>query len=234
MLIQPNFPEDRRGVAAYAGVQQVYDQVAASKAPGLAVYYPNADPAGLEIHFTVALEDVGIFDLQVTNGPYTRDGKRWALQTEAGLIPAPSPVQYTSRLALRHRDQVRERLGEEIFVQPVNVFADIDPDPAIVQAVAGFNVATLFRTDDFVARLTKLDKARAIYERDRPSGALVDAVMECLRSQAEAAAEAAPVAPPATTEEPPPRQVVIHAATVNVYLTGAASAVSRLELPDGG
>lgn len=234
MLIQPNFPEDRRGDAAYAGVQQICDQVEASKAPGQAVYYLNADPAGREIGVTIGLEDVGFFDLQVTNGRYTRDGKRWALQTEAGLIPAPSPVQYTSHLALQHRDTVRERLGEEIFVLPVNVFADIDPDPAIDQEVAGRNVAVLYRTDNFVARLIELAKARGIYERDRPSGALVDAVMECLRSQAEAAEEAAPVAPPATTEEPPPRQVVIHAATVNVYLTGAASAVSRLELPDGG
>ena len=150
-----------------------------------------------------------------------------------GLKPASRPIQHTSRLALQHRDTVRERLGEEIFVQPVNVFADIDPDPAIDQQVAGRNVAILYRTHDFVARLTKLAKARAIYERDRPSGALVAAVMECLRSQTEAE-EVAPVALPATTEEPAPRQVVIHAATVNVYLTGAAAAVSRLELPDVG
>ena len=122
----------------------------------------------------------------------------------------------------------------------MNVFADIDPDPAIDQAVAGRNVAVLYRTDDVVARLIELAKARDIYPRDRPSGALVDAVMECLRSQTEAE-EAAPVAPPATAPtpsatagEPDPRQVVIRAATVNVYLTGAASAVRRLELPAGG
>ena len=233
MIVEPTFPEDQRGVAAYAAIEQAYDQIEASEAPGQAVYYPNADPEGGEIQFTIGLAGVGFFDVEVTPGRYTHDSKQWALQTEAGLKPAPSPVRNTSYLAVKDKGKVQALLGKEIFVQPVNVFADIDPDPAIDQAVAGRNVAILYRTHDFVARLTKLDKACAIFERDRPSGALIVEVMECLRSPTEAE-EAAPVALPATTEEPAPRQVVIHAATVNVYLTGAAAAVSWLELPDGG
>ena len=74
-----------------------------------------------------------------------------------------------------------------------------------------------------------------------PTAAEIEAVVEFLRPEPEAAVAAgaaAPAAAPppsATAAEPATRQVVIqHVDTVNVFISGDAAAVSRLELPDSG
>ena len=94
MRIEPKFPADRRGVAEYAGVEQTYDQLAASAAPGQAIYYPQSGPA--QPDFLIALEGVAYIFLKVTTDPHTVEGNRLMVNPGNGQPAVSSPLGATS------------------------------------------------------------------------------------------------------------------------------------------
>ena len=73
--------------------------------------------------------------------------------------------------------------------------------------------------DNIVDRMVECVTSGEFEVFNRPTAAEIEEVVEFLRPK----------------PEPATRQVVIqHVDTVNVFISGDASAVSRLELPDGG
>ena len=240
MRIEPEFPADRRGVAAYAGVEQAYDQVAASAAPGQAIYYPDAGPT--QPDFLIAQEGVAYISLKVTTDPHTVEDDRLMVNPGNGQPAVSSPLGATAAKSVGVSKQVYKELGLSIFVIPALALLSQTVEPAVQAWGERHKVKLLDQEDNVVDRLSACVTSGEFEVFSRPTAAEIEAVVEFLRPEPAAEEEeaaAAPLAVPADAPAPAPaalglsaHKLVIHSITVNVYNTGAASAVSRPELPD--
>ena len=242
MKIEPEFSADRRGVAAYAGVEQVYDQLAASAAPGQVIYYPDAGPD--QPDFLIAQEGVAYFFLKVTTDPHTVENDRLMLSPGNGQPAVSSPLGATRSRSVGVSKQVYDELDLRIFVVPALALLSQTVEPEVRNWGKTKKVKLLDQDDNFVDRLVECVEAKEFEVFNRPTAAEIEAVVEFLRPKPEPEEEeaaAAPVAVPADALAPAPaalglsaHKLVIHSITVNVYNTGAAATGSGPELPDGG
>ena len=242
MRIEPEFPADRRGDAAYAGVEQAYDQVAASAALGQAIYYPHAGPT--QPDFLIAQEGVAYTFLKVATDPHSVEDDRLMVNPGNGQPAVSSPLGATAAKSVGVSKQVYKELGLSIFVIPALALLSQTVEAAVQAWGERHKVKLLDQDDNIVDRLTACVTSGEFEVFSRPTAAEIEAVVEFLRPEPaaeEAEAAAAAVAVPADAPALAPaalglsaHKLVIHSITVNVYNTGTASAVSRLELPDGG
>ena len=240
MRIEPEFPADRRGVAAYAGVEQAYDQVAASAAPGQAIYYPDAGPT--QPDFLIAQEGVAYISLKVSTDPHTVEDDRLMVNPGNGQPAVSSPLGATAAKSVGVSKQVAKELGLSIFVIPALALLSQTVEAAVQAWGERHKVKLLDQEDNVVDQLSACVTAGEFEVFSRPTAAEIEAVVEFLRPEpaAEEEAAAAAVAVPADAPALAPaalglsaHKLVIHSITVNVYNTGAASIGSRPELPDG-
>ena len=241
MRIEPEFSADRRGVAAYAGVEQAYDQVAAGAAPGQAIYYPDAGPT--QPDFLIAQEGVAYISLKVSTDPHTVEDDRLMLNPGNGQPAVSSPLGATAAKSVGVSKQVYKELGLSIFVIPALALLSQTVEAEVQAWGERHKVKLLDQEDNVVDQLTACVTSGEFEVFSRPTAAEIEAVVEFLRPEpaAEEEAAAAAVAVPADAAALAPaalglsaHKLVIHSITVNVYNTGAAATGSGPELPDGG
>ena len=239
MRIEPEFPADRRGVAAYAGVEQAYDQVAASAAPGQAIYYPDAGPT--QPDFLIAQEGVAYISLKVATDPHTVEDDRLMVNPGNGQPAVSSPLGATAAKSVGVSKQVAKELGLSIFVIPALALLSQTVGAEVQAWGERHKVKLLDQEDNVVDRLTACVTSGEFEVFSRPTAAEIEAVVEFLRPEPAETEAAAAVAVPADAPAPAPaalglsaHKLVIHSITVNVYNTGAAATGSRPELPEAG
>ena len=81
MRIHPEFPAHRRGDPQRRAELAIYNELAASAAPGFALYETRANSTAPEIDFALWLEDVGHFGLDVKGGAYSMEHGQLFLHT---------------------------------------------------------------------------------------------------------------------------------------------------------
>ena len=242
MRIEPEFPANRRGVAAYAGVEQAYDQVAASAAPGQAIYYPDAGPT--QPDFLIAQEGVAYISLKVSTDPHTVEDDRLMLNPGNGQPAVSSPLGATAAKSVGVSKQVYKELGLSIFVIPALALLSQTVEPEVQAWGERHKVKLLDQEDNVVDRMKECVTSGEFEVFSRPTAAEIEAVVEFLRPEPAAEEEEAAAAPFAVPADAPAlapaalglsaHKLVIHSITVNVYNTGAAATGSRPELPEAG
>ena len=123
MKVTPDFPDHRREDPKRAAELRIYNELANSLAPGQAVYELKATPEAPEVDFGIWLEDVARVGLQVKGV--------WRLHSGIDAEIVTCPLQQAWDAAISIRDAVNERLHRKIFILPVLLFPDVEPDSAI-------------------------------------------------------------------------------------------------------
>ena len=183
MKIEPEFSADRRGVAAYAGVEQMHDHLAASAAPGQVIYYPDAGPD--QPDFLIAQEGVAYFFLKVTTDPHTVENDRLMLNPGNGQPAVSSPLGATRSKSVGVSKQVYDELDLRIFVVPALALLSQTVEPEVRNWGKTKKVKLLDQDDNFVDRLNECVTSGEFEVFNRPTAAEIEAVVEFLRPKPE-------------------------------------------------
>ena len=136
MQIHPEFPQHRRQDPRRRREATVYDQLARSELPGHGLYGLKASPSAPEVDFALWIEDEGRFGIQVKGGHYTVDNTVWHLHTPAGADLVSCPLTQTWDGVIGIRDALYLALNFKIFVIPVLLLTDMEPEPTIEEWAA--------------------------------------------------------------------------------------------------
>ena len=245
MFIHPEFPDDRRGDPKRQAELHVYEQLAHSRLPGVVLYEARAARNAPEVDFGIWIQDRARIALEVKGGWYARRQGRLHLRVDAGLEPTPCPLIQARDAAFSIRDAVKEAMNRKVYIIPVLLFPDMEPDPDIEEWAAHEVTRILWGSHDLVNRLLQVAAEIGVKypptgERIRQEVAVVSPGL-CLPDDLEMAPEAVPEAAPAAVEmaaavEPATAtatlevgegRVVIHAGTVHLHITIVAP-------PNGG
>ena len=218
MRIHPDFPPHRRQDPRRRCEAIIYDQLSQSELPGHGLYELNPGPETVEVDFALWIEGQARFGIQVKGGQYTVENTVWRLRTPAGADHVPCPLTQTWDGAIGIRDTLYRALNFKIFVIPVLLLADMEPEPAIEEWAAAGRVRVLWGSGDLVGRL--LEAAHDVGVKFPPTAEHIRREVEAVTGGLVLPGEAAP--PPAAPEEPEARRLIIqHIDTVNVYVTPA-------------
>ena len=229
MRIHPEFPPHRRQDPRRRCEAIIYDQLAGSGLPGHGLYELTPGPVAPQVDFALWIEGQARIGLQVKGGQYTVENTLWHLNTPAGADHVPCPLTRTWDGAIGIRDALYQSLGFKIFVIPVLLLADMEPEPAIEEWAAAGRVRVLWGSGDLVSRL--LEVAHDVGVKFPPTAEHIRREVEAVTSGLVLPGEAAP--PPAAPEEPEARRLIIqHIDAVNVYVTPAeaGNVFSRLSV----
>ena len=154
MIISPEqFPIERRTDPKRQAEAAVFDALAGSNASGHALYEWGAPDRPHRTDFALWMESVGRFAVEVKGGQYALDGVQWFLRAPDGLEAKSSPLQQADDAAMDLRNEIRRQTGYKVFIIPVVVFPDMQPDPVIEQHAARTNVKVVWGTDHLLADL---------------------------------------------------------------------------------
>ena len=154
MIISPEqFPIERRNDPKRQAEAAVFDALAGSNASGHALYEWGAPDRHHRTDFALWLESVGRFCIEVKGGQYALDGVQWFLHTPDGLEAKSSPLQQADDAAMDLRNEIHRQTGYKVFIIPVVVFPDMQPDPVIEQHAARTNVKVIWGTEHLLADL---------------------------------------------------------------------------------
>ena len=170
MIIYPTFPTCRAENPTRRAEKLIYAALESSDLDGQVLYEAKPVPHAPQIDFAVWIAGIGIFGIQVKGGKYLLVDGQWYLITDRGRFLRESPVPETWDAAMAIRDVVQEHLHQNIFVIPVLVMPDMDPDPAIEALAGSRNVAMHWGSPDgLVAHLEELATARKIIVKPTPA-----------------------------------------------------------------
>ena len=219
MQIHPEFPQHRRQDPRRRSEATVYDQLARSEIPGHVLYELKASPKAPEVDFALWVEDEGRFGIQVKGGHYSLEDTQWRLHTAAGADLVACPLTQTWDGAIGIRDALYRSLKLKIFLIPILLLTDMEPDPTIEEwAASGGRVRVLWGYRDLVNRL--LEVAHDVGVKYPPTAEHIRREVEAVTAGLVLPDAAAP--PPAEPAEPEGRQLIIqHIDTLNVYVTPA-------------
>ena len=225
MKIHPEFPAHRRGDPQRRAELAIYNELAASAAPGFALYETRAHSTAPETDFALWLEDVAHYGIGVKGGLYSMEQGRLILHTPHGPVKKPGLLKHSRDAAFSIKDVVAEQLQREIFVIAVLIFPDMQPDPDIEERAARDYVHVLWGSDNIVPRLIALTEGDVVYIHRPPTAREIEeevaVIMPGLTVATAPEADPAEVAPPPAAMELAARQVIIqHADVVNVYTSG--------------
>ena len=215
MNIHPPFPDNRRGDPKRQAELHVHQQLADCPLPGVVLYEAKAAPHAPEVDYAIWLEGRARIALQVKGGRYTLIEGRWYLQTDTGLEPTPCPLMLTSDGAFSIRDAVKRHCRRKVFVIPVLLLPDMDPDQAIQEWAASDKTRILWGSQDLVNRLVQL--AQEVRVDFPPTDERIRQEVEAIRPGLNLAARVEPE-PETATLEVGEGCVVIHAGTVHLHL----------------
>ena len=86
MKIAPDFPDYRHQDPKRQAELGVYQQIAASGAPGVALYECHPTPSSPEVDFVIILEGVAHFAVQVKGGHWRLEEGQFQLLTDQGWV----------------------------------------------------------------------------------------------------------------------------------------------------
>ena len=132
MKISPEFPDYRHQDPMRQAELVTYKQVAASDAPGVALYECHPTPSSPEVDFVIILEGVAHFAVQVKGGHWRMEDGQFQLLTDQGWITKTAPPTQACDAAYAVRNAVRAVLGRSIYIIPVILFPDMEPDADIL------------------------------------------------------------------------------------------------------
>ena len=135
---------------------RVYDQIANSDRPGLALYELELGHPVPELDFAIWLEGVGHYGLQVKGGHHSYTAGQWFLRVDGVLQAKPDLAQSAWDAAMGIRDVIARRLDRKIFIFPSLIFPDMDPDEAIDALMSTRKVRVLWGYHDLIDRLIAL------------------------------------------------------------------------------
>ena len=142
---------------------RVYDQIANSDRPGLALYELELGHPVPELDFALWLEGVGHYGLQVKGGRHSYTEGQWFLHVDGAPQAKPDPALSTWDAAMGIRDVIARRLGHRIYIVPALVFPDMDPDEDIDTRMSTRKVSVLWGSHDLIDRLIALPANRKIF-----------------------------------------------------------------------
>ena len=219
MQIHPEFPQHRRQDPRRRSEATVYDQLARSELPGHVLYELKASPR----------------PPRSTSPSGSRVRAASASRSRAAIIPSrtpsgastpppaptwwPAPLTQTWDGAIGIRDTLYRSLKLKIFVIPILLLTDMEPEPTIEEwAATGGRVRVLWGYRDLVNRL--LEVASDVGVKYPPTAEHIRREVEAITGGLVLPDAAAP--PPAEPAEPEARQLIIqHIDTLNVYVTPA-------------
>ena len=123
----------------------VFDALSQCQRAGETVFNFSGQPSG-QIAAFQWLEGHARYGIVALGGHYTVDPDtlQWFSHGPSGAVPAPDPRQLTNDTAMAMRDAIRQQTTFDVFVIPVVVFADMEPDPVIERLVHSTNVRAVF------------------------------------------------------------------------------------------
>ena len=222
MKIYPPFPTCREATPTRRAEKLIYEALEASELDGLALYEVKPLSSAPQLDFAVWLLDIGTFGIQGKGGRYIIIDGEWYLITDRGRIRKESPIPGTWDAAMAIHDWVQEQLRHKIFVIPVLVLTDMEPDAEIEALAAARNVAVHWGSpDNLVEHLVELAAERKVYVRPTSAGI---------------AAEAELVLPGSTravrTPEPPAAPAHhIHVEHLHIHVAGPEGLTDLQEAP---
>lgn len=178
MLTQPEFPANRRRDPLRLAELRAYHEFADSDRAGRALYELKTARNVPELDFAALIEDVAVYGVQVKGGQWQVQRGQWQLTTNHGFQMMPCPIKLSWDAALQIRETVKRRLSRKVYVIPVLVLADMEPDPDIELRVENDRVKVLFGTDNLVDRLISLAAGEEIF--NPPTAWMVDEIAEAL------------------------------------------------------
>ena len=171
MLTTPNtIPDAFREDPQFKAWASVFDALSQCPRAGEVVCnFAGVQPSGQAAAF-LWLEGLGRFGLIALGGHYSVDpaARQWSCQDPSGAAAASDPRQRAADAAMSMRRQIHERTDFEVFVIPVVVFTDMEPDSAIVREASRTNVCAVFGAHRL---LSELDAALQRIEVRRPPSA---------------------------------------------------------------
>ena len=154
MIITPKeFPLERRTDPKRQAEAAVFDALAGSNASGHALYEWGAPDRPHRTDFALWMESVGRFAIEVKGGQYTLNGVQWFLRAPDGLEAKSSPLQQADDAAMDLRNEIHRQTGYKVFIIPVVVFPDMEPDQVIEQHAQRTNVKVIWGTEHLLADL---------------------------------------------------------------------------------
>ena len=224
MKIYPPFPTCREATPTRRAEKLIYEALEASELDGLALYEVKPLSSAPQLDFAAWLLDIGTFGIQGKGGRYIIIDGEWYLITDRGRIRKESPIPGTWDAAMAIHDWVQEQLRHKIFVIPVLVLTDMEPDAEIEALAAARNVAVHWGSpDNLVEHLVELAAERKVYVRPTSAGI---------------AAEAELVLPGSTrgvrTPEPPAapaHHIHIHVEHLHIHVAGPEGLTDLQEAP---
>ena len=176
MKIYPPFPTCREATPTRRAEKLIYEALEASELDGLALYEVKPLSSAPQLDFAVWLLDVGTFGIQTKGGRYIIIDGEWYLVTDRGRIRKESPIPEAWDTAMAIHDVVQVHLRHKIFVIPVLVLTDMEPDAEIEALAAARNVAVHWGSPDNLAEhLVELAAERKVYVRPTSAGIAAEA-----------------------------------------------------------
>ena len=159
MLTTPNtLPATCREDAQLQPWVSVFDALSQCQRAGEAVFnLVGLQPSG-QIAAFQWLEGHARYGIVALGGHYSVDPAtfQWHSQGPSGSVAVPDPRQLTNDAAMAMRDEIRRQTNFEVFVIPVVVFTDTEPDPVIERLVHSTNVHAAFGTHRLLSVLDSI------------------------------------------------------------------------------
>ena len=152
MELYPQFPTCREDTPNRQAEKQIYEAFQACDFDGRVLYEVRPLPTAPQLDFAVWIVGVGIFGIQVKGGKYLIIDGQWFLITDRGRSLRESPVPGTWDAAMAIRDVVQEQLHQSIFVIPVLVMPNMEPNEDIEALAGSRNVAMHWGDPDQLGR----------------------------------------------------------------------------------
>ena len=147
MITTPNaIPAAFREDPQFQSWASVFDALSQCQRAGEVVFdFAGLQPSGQIVAFQW-LEGHARYGIVTLGGQYSVDpaSLQWHCQGANGTVPAPDPRQLTNDAAMAMGSEIRQRTNFDVFVIPVVVFTDMEPDPVIERLVHCTNVRAVF------------------------------------------------------------------------------------------
>ena len=178
MLIQPAFPPHRRQDPMRLAELAVYTELANSDREGRALYELKTSRGVPELDFNVMIENQAIYGMQVKGGQNRLQRTKWQVITADGPENIPDPLAITWDAAMQVRAAAKRLLHRKVFVIPVLIFPDMEPDPDIEMCAENDRVHVFFGSENLVERLIGLVAHEDIFSP--PTAWQIDELAEAL------------------------------------------------------
>ena len=166
MQMQPSeFPQERRNDPKRRAEAIVFHILLACLYAGHTIYEWGAPGRPHRTDFAVWLANAARFAIEVKGGQYSLDGDQWYLHTRDGRQATASPLRQADDAALDMRNEIHRNTGYKVFIIPVVVFCDMEPDPVIEEYAQRTNVKVIWGAEHL---LTDLETAARRVGIDHP------------------------------------------------------------------